>query len=345
MDLEVGTNVGKYVLMEFLGQGSYGQVWKAQHSIMRNHQAALKVLHPEKGLQPESVERFLREADILASLGDHPNIVHVFDVDQHQDRYFIVMEYVRYSLSRVLGEQTLAEGETMGASRQGSRRLSLLAVLRLMQQICLGLEAAHEKGMVHRDLKPANVLLTEKGKVRLCDFGIAHLQDNSGMTGTGMGMGTLGYSAPEVLMGGAKEADPRADIYSAGALLYRMLTGEMVMGLDRPSELNPEIPTWLDEVIVRCMRRNMEDRYRDVRELKEELKEREVKPVLSEEEMTALLGRNSDEITGSKGVGEDADRDGSGKEPGEAKEEGMTGEDFEDLAALLGADLEEEGDG
>ncbi len=249
------SRIGGYDILETLGKGAMGQVYKAVQPSL-NRIVALKVLPPELASDPERVERFDREAQAIALL-NHPNVVNIIDRGHDADRFFFVMEYVAgTSLSAVLS----------------ARRLSLPETITVFKMICRGLQAAHRKGIVHRDLNPRNVLVSDDlGVVKLADFGISRVESISLRVGTlstaEVSMGTMHYMAPEqaVDMGAV---DQRADIYSAGVVLYEMLTGRVPVGrFSLPSQLNTEAPSALDPIVLRCLATDPADRYPSVDQL------------------------------------------------------------------------------
>src|SRR5690606_33990104 len=152
--------------------------------------------------------RFVREAQTAAAL-NHPNVITIFEIDEHENRYFIAMEYVEGTSLRDLIKNAPLEPTQ---------------IFDLVQQICAGLAAAHERDIIHRDIKPANILVTAKGRVKILDFGLARYQTVSGLTSTGVRLGTITYMSPEQAQG--YEVDNRSDIFSLGVLIFEMLTGK-----------------------------------------------------------------------------------------------------------------------
>jgi len=208
----VGTTFdGRYRIVEHLATGGMGAVFRAEHVYMRK-QLAVKVLRPELSVLPDLAERFRREAEIAASL-EHENIVRVTDFGRTIDGWlFLVME--------------LLDGESLHERMAQGIRMEAVETVRILVQICRGLDAAHRRGVVHRDLKPENVFLTRPaGSVKLLDFGIAKLSDPAlpGQTQAGIVVGTPEYLSPEQASGGA--VDRRADLYSVGLIAWRMLAG------------------------------------------------------------------------------------------------------------------------
>jgi serine/threonine protein kinase/WD40 repeat protein len=208
--------VGQYVLLEPLGQGNMGQVFKARHHVM-GRIVALKVLRPDRLKNPVVLKRFRREVHAVSKLS-HPNIVAAHDASEVKGVHFLVMEYV--------------EGTELGNRVRESGALPVPVACEYARQTALGLQHAHERGMVHRDVKPANLLVTPDGAVKILDMGLARLisSDDStaslfDLTRAGTVMGTPNYIAPEQAMN-PKDVDIRADVYSLGCTLHFMLTGQ-----------------------------------------------------------------------------------------------------------------------
>jgi len=234
-------------ILELLGKGGMGAVYKARQPGL-DRLVAVKVLPPEVGQDPAFAERFTREARSLARLS-HPNIVAVYDFGQASGLYFFIMEYV--------------DGVNLRqAIRTGS--VSPKETLSIVPQICDALQFAHDEGIVHRDIKPENVLIGKRGRVKIADFGLAKLMGqervDGNLTGTHQVMGTLRYMAPEQ-MEGSREVDHRADIYSLGVVFYELLTGEVPMGRFAPPSKKVRIDVRLDEVVLRALEKEPEQRY------------------------------------------------------------------------------------
>ena len=240
-------------ILELIGRGGMGLVYKARQRRL-DRLVALKVLHTELASDPAFSERFLREAQALAKLS-HPNVVRVHDFGERQGRYFLLMEYVDGASLRDLlerGELPPSEG------------------LRLVPQICAGLQYAHEQGIVHRDIKPENILIDDHGQVTIADFGLVKLLDKDEgdwrLTRASQIMGTPQYMAPEQ-MHRPREVDHRADIYSLGVVLYEMLTTELPTGrFALPSE-KVRVDVRLDEVVLKALDREPERRFQRAQEM------------------------------------------------------------------------------
>jgi len=201
----IDTIIGRYRILQKLGEGGMGEVYLAEDTAL-GRKAALKFLPADYMAEAELQNRFRREARAAAAL-NHPNIITIYDVGEHQKRAWIAMEYVDgESLRDLIAEQELSIGE----------------VIDIAIQICEGLSEAHQRGIVHRDLKPANILLDKKGRVKIADFGLARLDEATTLTGEGVVMGTPAYMSPEQVKG--KKLDSRTDIFSLGVLLYELIT-------------------------------------------------------------------------------------------------------------------------
>lgn len=263
MEDPTGIRIGEYRLVDRLGAGGMGEVWRAEH-VRLGRTVAVKLLSGD-AVDPSFADRFLNEARIQASL-QHPNIATLFELVQHGDRPCIVMEYV--------------DGETVAEllRREGPMRTDrALAVLR---QVVDAVAYVHERGIVHRDIKANNVKLTADGTAKLLDFGIARGTTSPRLTLRGQFIGTLHACAPEQLRGGA--ADQRSDVWSLGVLLYELVTGrvpfdadsvgEFVREVERGSyppaaDLVADVPPAVDRLIARCLEPDPERRFQSAGEL------------------------------------------------------------------------------
>ena len=277
----IGDIVSHYRIVELLGSGGMGVVYRAVDERL-GREVALKFLPPSMAADREALARFDREARLTSSL-NHPNICTVHDVDQHEGRPFIVME--------------LCSGQTVKQLIEGGA-LPLDQVLSVATQTAEALDAAHRRGIVHRDIKPANLFVTENGQVKVLDFGLAKLVGgNRGQTAEvhaavpgrlpgdevtrpGMALGTIAYMSPEQALG--QPLDPRSDLFSLGAVLYEMATGERAfpgasaaLVFDRilshapvsARQINPEVPAALDDLLRRLLATRRELRPQDAGEL------------------------------------------------------------------------------
>jgi len=268
-ELLVGTLVAeRYEILELLGQGGMGAVYKARDTELERL-VALKLIRPELASNPEILRRFKQEL-ILAREVTHRNVIRIFDLGQAIGIKFITMEFVEgRDLRTVLRERgKLPPGESV----------------QIMAQICRALEAAHVAGVVHRDLKPQNIMLDAKDRVYVMDFGIAHSLETPGMTQTGALMGTPEYMSPEQAKG--MKVDARSDLFALGIIFYEMLTGVSPYKADtaiatllkrtqeRPqplADLDPTIPKVISDVVVKCLEINRDHRYSTAREILEDL--------------------------------------------------------------------------
>ena len=257
-----GTKLGKFEVLEYLGRGGMGFVYKAKQAGL-DRLVALKVLAPRLAASPEFAARFDREAKALASLS-HPNIVQVHDYGQEGDLFFLAMEFVDgTSLRRILSSQNIAP-ET---------------ALRYVPQLCDALECAHSQGVIHRYIKPENILIDKRGNLKIADFGLAKIAAGAAVksdaatepeghaTQIGQVMGTPHYMAPEQVENMAI-VDHRADIYSLGVVFYEMLTGELPLGKFPVPSQRVQVDVRFDEVVLRALEKEPEKRYQRASQLK-----------------------------------------------------------------------------
>jgi eukaryotic-like serine/threonine-protein kinase len=259
---------GRYELLELVGTGGMSSVWRS-HDRLLDRVVAIKILHEQFTADAEYVERFRREARAVAQLS-HPNIVTVIDRGEDEGRQFIVFEYI--------------EGENLKDAIERAGRLPVRDALTLTLQMARALAFAHDRGLVHRDVKPQNVLLTEDGRAKMTDFGIARSIDVDGVTVTGTVLGTSEYIAPEQAQG--RRVDALTDVYSIGVVLYELLTGTVpfegenfvaiaLRHVNEPPssvlERRPDVPPRVATAVERAMAKRPEQRFQSMGELASEL--------------------------------------------------------------------------
>lgn len=254
----IGNIIGNYKIEQKLGEGGMGAVYKGV-DMMLEREVAIKALRPELASQTQVVERFRSEAVTLAKL-NHPNIATLFNFFRQGDEFYMVIEFVR--------------GETLDNIIAQRGAMPVAQAVPLFCKVLDGIDHAHQEGIVHRDIKPANMMLTDKGALKVLDFGIARILGSARMTKAGHLIGTIEYMSPEQVKG--LDTDARSDIYSLGMLLYEMLTGRVPFDIQNefelmraqieqtppsPRELNPEIPVEVEQAIMRAISKDPNDRY------------------------------------------------------------------------------------
>jgi serine/threonine protein kinase len=284
---------GKYKIYDEVGSGGFATVYLGRN-LETNEIVAIKVLNEQYTREPRYLERFRREAGLAERLR-HPSIVRVFDHGIENGLHFLVMQFVEgLTLDKVL-------------ERRGS--LPIGEVLSYVKQVCAGLQAPYEAGIIHRDIKPANLMITPDGRVKIMDFGIARVESMSTLTQSGMFMGTPRYLSPEMAIGVG--ADIRSDLYALGLLTYEMLSGSPPFDADNPwavlrlqveaqpeplRQVRPEVPSWLEAIIVRAIAKDPAQRFQTPADMLAALekqtptpeKVRAVTPVARRDDVTVL---------------------------------------------------------
>ena len=249
---------GRFTVLDLIGRGGMGRIYRVHDNVL-GEDVALKTLLPQFLRDKMVVERFFNEARIARKLA-HPNIVRVHDIGSAGKGMYISMEYVQGDSLRGMIEKLPPGG-----------RIPLAEVLRIVDELCVALEYAHQY-TIHRDIKPENIMLENGRRVKLMDFGISKLMANTRMTGASVVMGTPYYMSPEQLRN-SHEVDQRADIYSVGVVLYEVLTGNMPTGVPRPaSQMLKDIPPAMDEIVARCVDPDPGRRFQNAAELRSALK-------------------------------------------------------------------------
>ena len=254
------TFAGRYQIIEELGKGGMGKVYRALDKKL-NEEVALKLIKPEISADKNIIERFKNELKLARKIG-HRNVGRMYELLEHEGTHYITMEYV-------------AGQDLKGLIRQ-SGQLAVGTTISIAKQVCEGLAEAHRFGVVHRDLKPSNIMIDKEGNARIMDFGIARSLGEKGITGAGVMIGTPEYMSPE--QAEAKAVDQRSDIYSLGVILYEMLTGRVPFEGDTPlsiamkhkgempqdpRELNTQVPEDVSCSILKCMEKDKEKRYQN----------------------------------------------------------------------------------
>ena len=270
----IGQTISHYEILEKLGEGGMGIVYKAQ-DLKLDRLVALKFLPPHLSASEQDKARFIQEAKAAAAL-NHPNVCSIIDIQEHDRpadaaagrQMFIVMEFV--------------EGQTL---REKGVNIPLKQAVDIGIQLADGLAAAHEKGIVHRDVKPENIMIRKDGRVQIMDFGLAKLKGASRLTKEGSTVGTAGYMSPEQVQG--QETDHRSDIFSLGVVLYQLFTGQLpfkgvhetaiayeIVNVDAPpmASIKPEIDPALDAMILECLEKDIQERAQSAKQVSIDLK-------------------------------------------------------------------------
>jgi serine/threonine protein kinase/tetratricopeptide (TPR) repeat protein len=268
-DLSTGTTyAGRYQIIEELGKGGMGRVFKV-HDTEINEKIALKLINPAIASDKNTIERFRNELKAARQIS-HKNVCRMFDLNKEKGHYYITMEYV--------------SGEDLKSMIQMTGGLTAGTAVSIAKQICDGLSEAHSLGIVHRDLKPNNIMIDKGGNARIMDFGIARTLKGKAITGSGVMIGTPEYMSPEQVEG--KDVDLRSDIYSLGIILYEMVTGGVpfegsspfTIGIKQksekptpPAKINPRISEDLNRLILRCLEKDKEKRFQNAGEVRSAL--------------------------------------------------------------------------
>ena len=262
----IGQTISHYKILEKLGEGGMGVVYKAEDTKLKRA-VALKFLPHRLSASDQDKERFLQEAQSASAL-NHPNVCTIYDIQEFDGQTFIVMEYV--------------EGKTLREAKSG---VSTRQAVDIIAQVAEGLAAAHEKGIIHRDIKADNIMLRSDGRVQIMDFGLAKLQGASSLTKAGSTIGTTAYMSPEQVQG--EEADHRTDIFALGVVMYELLTGQLpfkgaheaavmyeIVNVDPQSvrTARPEIEPNLERIVMKCLEKDRGTRYQSARDVIADLK-------------------------------------------------------------------------
>jgi serine/threonine protein kinase/predicted Zn-dependent protease len=288
------TFAGRYQIIEEIGKGGMGKVYKAQDKKIKET-VALKLIKPEIASDKKTIERFSNEMKFARKVA-HRNVCRMYDLGEEKGSHFITMEYVP-------GEDLKGMIRMMGQLGAGK-------AISIAKQVCEGLEEAHRLGVIHRDLKPSNIMIDKDGNARIMDFGIARSLESKGITGAGVMIGTPEYMSPEQVEG--KVVDQRSDIYSLGIILYEMVTGRVPFEGDtpftigvkhkseipkNPKELNSQIPEDLNYIIMKCLEKDKGQRYQNPGEVQSELSKIEKGMPTTEREIPKKKPLTSREIT------------------------------------------------
>jgi len=270
---------GRYQVLKELGRGGMGIVFQAYDKQLQE-QVAIKILSPLLANDTDALERLKREVSAARRI-THPNVIRIHDIAEVNGLQYVSMEYFG--------------GINLRDHLKQSGHLSVMQAFNIASQICDGVQAAHAQGVIHRDLKSQNIILNAANQIKIIDFGLAHTQQQQGLTATGLIMGTPEYMSPEQVSG--KRVDERTDIYSLGIILYEIFTGKVPftgssaisVGFQQmkdppplPSSINPQIGGPIEQVILKALQKDPMHRYRDVNELKQDLEAAINRPVVPE---------------------------------------------------------------
>ncbi|MEP6747701.1 MAG: serine/threonine-protein kinase, partial [Bacteroidota bacterium] len=264
----IGQYVQNYKIVSHLGEGGMGIVYKAVDNVL-GREVALKMLHTSMIRQPHVLERFKKEAQVLARLL-HPNIAVIYNFIEQDSQYFMVMEYV--------------EGKNLDELARAHKTLPVKTIVAMFLQVLEGLQHAHKKGITHRDIKPSNLIMTAEGTVKLMDFGIAKIAGEQKLTQVNRVIGTVAFMAPEIIEG--KEPSVASDIYAAGITMYELLSGTLPFSntsdynlmqdimKKKPAQLkalNASVPPALSNIVMKALEKKPENRFTDAREMQQSL--------------------------------------------------------------------------
>ena len=339
MDKYIGKKLdGRYEITELIGIGGMAYVYEARDMI-DNKTVAVKILKPEFAESEEFLRRFRNESKMIASLS-HPNVVKVYDVGFSDKLQFIVMEYI--------------DGITLKEYMENERILTWKDSVHFIIQVLRALQHAHDKGIVHRDIKPQNIMLFTDGTIKVMDFGIAKSAKEQAYASTEQAIGTVYYISPEQARG--DEVDEKSDIYSVGVMFYEMLTGRKPFDAERladiinmhmntiptrPRAINSDIPAGLEEIILRAMEKDPENRYQTAADMIKDIEsfksnpsmtfgyyaEKTEQPGLSDAENTRFLPSDESEYDTEE---EEYDEDEYAEEEADDEEETDDGDEDDD---------------
>ena len=260
--LQIGAVLGgRYEILQLLGEGGMGAVYKAADRELDRF-VALKVIRPELASNPSILARFKQEL-LLAHQVTHRNVIRIYDLGEAEGVKFITMEFI--------------EGQDLRALIREKEKFTPEEAVDVIQQVCQALNAAHSVGVIHRDLKPQNIMQDASGRILVMDFGLARTLEGDGMTQTGAIVGTMEYMSPEQAL--AKDLDQRSDIFALGLILYEMLTGKQPFAAESAlaslikrtqeratpvSDIDAQIPGALSGIVSKCLERDLEQRYQNV---------------------------------------------------------------------------------